>query len=118
MVLVDEPKPCTEFKTHNGLKDREVKAIFFGESPPPAGYFYDDERRGRTGYLREGLLSLLGTTMKDFKERYFLTDSLKCRVRKNGRIRNRQIEIEIYYYVGGGRFSERRFQRNRRCEKN
>lgn len=92
MVLVDEQKPCLEFRIHNGLENREVEAVFFAESPPPAGYFYDNERRGRTGYLREGLLSLLGITMKGFKEKYFLTDSLKCRVRKNGGIRKRQIE--------------------------
>lgn len=91
MILIDKPKPCLEFKIHDGLKDREVEAVFFAESPPPEGYFYD-ERRFRKGSLREGLLSLLGITIKGFKERYFLTDSLKCRVRKNGDIRNRQTE--------------------------
>jgi len=99
MVLVDEQKPCLEFRIHNGLENREVEAVFFAESPPPAGYFYDNERRGRTGYLREGLLSLLGITMKGFKEKYFLTDSLKCRVRKNGGIRKRQIECGKEYKI-------------------
>jgi len=89
-VLADKPKPCLEFRVHDWLKDREVEAVFVAESPPPEGYFYD-EKRSKRGSLRHGLLSLLGITMKDFKERYFLTDSLKCRVRKNGDIRKRQI---------------------------
>lgn len=35
MILVDEPKPCLEFGIHDGLKDSEVEAVFFAESPPP-----------------------------------------------------------------------------------
>jgi uracil-DNA glycosylase family 4 len=82
-------KPCMKSEAHHEWKPDTVNVLFIAESPPghERRYFYNMNTRNIT---REKLLDLLEMKgLGKFRgEGYFLTDTIKCRLRKQGRGRS------------------------------
>ena len=90
-------KPYLEFKVYEEWVPEEVKCLFIGESPPGRGVFFYDHRV--EGTLRRNIFSLLEIDKSnyeglcEFRRRgLLLTDALKCRVKKKGKIPKGVIE--------------------------
>jgi len=78
-------KPYVRFQVEKKWKPDKVKVLFIAESPPPKGYFYSLEETGGSSGLQTEVQKYLhlDQSLEEFKERrYFLLDTIKCRLNK------------------------------------
>jgi uracil-DNA glycosylase len=83
-------KPYVRFGVEKKWKPDRISVLFIAESPPPNGYFYDQDEVGRSGGLRTEVLKYLGLdqSLEKFRAKgYFLLDTIKCRLKKSRSIK-------------------------------